>query len=242
MEDLKTVIDHAPKAERLSSRVERKIRFDNLTERQKNLLAASGAGVAGVSVGVVAMALMGFNTPNQESEDAMDSYVRAVEGSEDIEVTIYTDAPFSDCVNDKMSFTEAFKSARSDVGAGGFFEWHGNIYNTYVKEEWDEMTSDEKADFFSSLDKNYLPGNEGDEQEILNIVNDFDVDLGFDDTEDIVIVDDGQDSFEIIDDDIVIIVDVIDGYSYESPIVIVDDLLDDLDVDFDVDLDVGDLI
>lgn len=38
-------------------------------------------------------------------------------------------------VNDEMSFNEAFAAARSEVGAGGAFEWRGNVYGTYYAEE-----------------------------------------------------------------------------------------------------------
>ena len=50
-------------------------------------------------------------------------------------------------VNDKMSFSEAFAAARSEVGAGGAFEWRGNVYGTYYAEEWNNMTAAEKAEF-----------------------------------------------------------------------------------------------
>ena len=50
-------------------------------------------------------------------------------------------------VNDEMSFSEAFATARSEVGAGGAFEWRGNVYGTYYAEEWNNMTPNEKADF-----------------------------------------------------------------------------------------------
>lgn len=50
-------------------------------------------------------------------------------------------------VNDEMSFSEAFAAARSEVGAGGAFEWRGNVYGTYYSEEWNSMSPAEKADF-----------------------------------------------------------------------------------------------
>ena len=50
-------------------------------------------------------------------------------------------------VSDDMSFGEAFAAARAEVGAGGVFMWHGNLYNTYVAEEWDAMSQEEIAEF-----------------------------------------------------------------------------------------------
>lgn len=54
-------------------------------------------------------------------------------------------------VNDEMSFGQAFAAARAEVGAGGVFEWQGNIYGTYYAEEWDAMSSEERAEFGSKI-------------------------------------------------------------------------------------------
>jgi hypothetical protein len=40
-------------------------------------------------------------------------------------------------VNDEMSFSEAFASARQELGAGGVFEWQGQYYGTFYAEEVD---------------------------------------------------------------------------------------------------------
>ena len=47
-------------------------------------------------------------------------------------------------VGESQSFREAFQAARAEVGAGGVFRWHGNIYNTYTVEEWNAMSTEEK--------------------------------------------------------------------------------------------------
>lgn len=60
-------------------------------------------------------------------------------------------------VSDDMSFSQAFAAARQQVGAGGVFAWHGKVYGTYYKEEWDSMTAEEKADFQASVDYNNVP-------------------------------------------------------------------------------------
>ena len=183
MSNFKTEIDQAPKAQRSTERVDRKLTFSNLTEKQKNMLSAAGAGVAGVSLGVVAMSLMGASG---SSGGGTTPPPNPSEGGEEVEITIHTDAPFADSVNDNMSFGEAFKAARSEVGAGGIFEWRGNLYNTYIKEEWDTMSAQEKAEFFASIDEEFLPGDEEKEKEIITILNDH---PNVDDKEDIVIID-----------------------------------------------------
>lgn len=50
-------------------------------------------------------------------------------------------------VNDNMSFNEAFAAARSEVGAGGCFIWHGNVYGTYYANEWNAMSSAQRDEF-----------------------------------------------------------------------------------------------
>lgn len=51
------------------------------------------------------------------------------------------------CVNDDMSFSEAFAAARAEVGPGGAFVWHGGVYGTYRADdpEWQEMTAEDRA-------------------------------------------------------------------------------------------------
>jgi hypothetical protein len=46
-----------------------------------------------------------------------------------------------------QSFREAFQAARAELGAGGVFRWHGNIYNTYTADEWNAKTAKEQDDF-----------------------------------------------------------------------------------------------
>lgn len=54
-------------------------------------------------------------------------------------------------VSDDMSFSEAFASARAEVGAGGIFEWRGGVYGTYYKDEWDAMTDEQKQEYASHI-------------------------------------------------------------------------------------------
>lgn len=52
-------------------------------------------------------------------------------------------------VTDEMSFSEAFASARAELGAGGYFVWHGNVYGTYYAGEWNNMSEAEQNQFSS---------------------------------------------------------------------------------------------
>ena len=59
-------------------------------------------------------------------------------------------------INDDMSFGEAFKAARAQVGPGGVFVWHGNIFNTYTAAEWNAMSLEERH-LFANLVKPEIP-------------------------------------------------------------------------------------
>ncbi len=61
-------------------------------------------------------------------------------------------AQISDAVSDDMSFNEAFAAARADVGPGGVFQWHGKLYGTYYKEEWDNLSSDDVNNYWASVE------------------------------------------------------------------------------------------
>ena len=53
--------------------------------------------------------------------------------------------------HDEQSFKEAFDAARAEVGPGGAFHWHGNIYSTYTEDEWNNMTDAEKNDYAQAV-------------------------------------------------------------------------------------------
>lgn len=80
-----------------------------------------------------------------------ESYATAKEPEATI-VEVEPEAPVADeiphaHVSDSMSFSEAFAAARAEVGPGGSFTWHGKVYGTYYKNEWDSMSSEEQRDF-----------------------------------------------------------------------------------------------
>ena len=85
-------------------------------------------------------------------------------------------------VEDSMSFSQAFASARAEVGPGGAFEWHGNVYGTCTADEWNTMSPAEKAEFNSHFNWNNVEsqngGNTGlnpvgiNEVEVVSVVDD----------------------------------------------------------------------
>lgn len=54
-------------------------------------------------------------------------------------------------VSEDMSFTDAFNSARAQVGPGGVFHWHGGIYSTYTTDEWDQMTAESRESYAQTV-------------------------------------------------------------------------------------------
>ena len=61
-------------------------------------------------------------------------------------------------VDPSHSFSEAFAHSREQLGPGGIFEYKGELYNTYYKEEWDGMEIPQKESYFANFQDN-LQGN-----------------------------------------------------------------------------------
>lgn len=106
-------------------------------------------GLGGVLLGTVASSAAIFSTLSDEE------VVEEVDATEEVVVEESIETPewsngnvsVATSVSDSMSFGEAFATARAEVGAGGAFEWRGNVYGTYLAEEWNSMTAEEKADY-----------------------------------------------------------------------------------------------
>ena len=209
----------------------KKVKLKGITDKQKSMFQAIGSGFGGIALGGALMAMMGLKSNDDESDNLPSNIINRKGGENDYEVPIYGEAPFSDVVNDDMSFSEAFATARKDKGPAAFFEWKGETYNTYYKEEWDALTPEEQQDFYKSVDPNYADSDIVSEEEILEILNDdeLDIDEVFD-NEDIVIIDDELD----IDDPEP---DVDDPNAGGDIVVIEDDESDDEYIDDEIDID-----
>ena len=119
--------------------------------------AAAGAA-SGLLIGGVSTFLMGMKRADLEvgevtaEEDQQEelSHPEWADGNIEIAAT----------VNDGMSFGEAFAAARAEVGPGGCFEWHGNVYATYTAEEWSSMTAEQRAEFSGHFSWNHIDHSE----------------------------------------------------------------------------------
>lgn len=117
-----------------------------------------GGAAAGVALGAAATVLSS-GTPVDGAE---------ANGGEEVPTWSDGEVPVAHGVNDDMSFTEAFNTARTEVGPGGAFEWHGNIYHTYNKAEWDNMSDDDKAAFGQHFSWTGSATAQNDEVEVVN--------------------------------------------------------------------------
>lgn len=122
--------------------------------------AAGGAVIgAGATVASQAVAASVTETTEEpggkpEAEDAADDTAQQpAPESEDAIVATATGVRVAH-VSDDMTFAQAFADARAQVGAGGVFEWHGRVYGTYYKDEWDNMTAEQKHEYQASIDYN----------------------------------------------------------------------------------------
>lgn len=125
-------------------------------KRKKKGSSAAGiaaAAGAGILLGTGAVFLTSFIPHHDNSGDAGSQASDWNDGK----------VPVATKVNDDMSYAEAFTAAREEVGAGGVFTWHGNVYGTYYQTEWDNMSDAERAEFNGHFDWDKLDNNEHDQ-------------------------------------------------------------------------------
>lgn len=122
---------------------------------------AAGGFVAGVAAtaSVNAMAAGGNGEIKPEEVAAEEVLQEETPAAETINVPSEQDAIIATDegirvaqVDDDKTFAEAFADARQQVGPGGVFEWHGKVYSTYQKDEWDQMSANERAEWQAKVD------------------------------------------------------------------------------------------
>lgn len=89
-------------------------------------------GVPGLVLGSAGAALA--SELSRSTENAIEN--QNEDNTNDDGIRLPDDVTVASSVSDDMSFSEAFAAARAEVGPGGVFSWHGNLYNTYTQEEW----------------------------------------------------------------------------------------------------------
>lgn len=116
------------------------------TSKWKKTAAMAGIGAAGIAGGIGLSAM----ASGDDAEAAKQATEAAADADKGNTVKPVGDVKVAE-VNDEMSFSEAFASARKQVGAGGVFEWRGKQYGTYYKTEWDSMSQAEKDRYAANV-------------------------------------------------------------------------------------------
>jgi len=172
-----------------SQKSKKRFVLKNLSKSQRDILLNGGAALGGLGLGSLLASSFSFvpkDYIDEISDDVVDINAEVINDYEP-PMVVYTEAPFSELELDNMPFGEAFAKAREDIGPGGFFEWHGNIYNTYYKEEWDAMSPEEQDQFMLSVVENTHFDNIEVSSDIEKILNELD------DDKNLVISEDGGD-------------------------------------------------
>lgn len=117
---------------------------------KSNLGAKVAAGAAaGIALGTAgAFAANAMTNSEGDSEIALPDVEENIGGNNTDTDTVAQ----ATCVDDSMSFGEAFAAARAEVGTGGVFFWHGNAYGTFIEEEWAAMTPAEIEAWRDNID------------------------------------------------------------------------------------------
>lgn len=114
----------------------------------RKVVIGSVAGIVFGAGGAYAAEHVTLPAGGEESAEGEGSKANS---DEPAKVSFKGTAPMAHNVNDEMSFSEAFAAARAEVGPGGVFEWHGQLYGTYYATEWDHMSQDEKDAYRHSV-------------------------------------------------------------------------------------------
>lgn len=116
------------------------------TSKWKKAAGMAGIGAAGIAGGIGLSAMASAD----DAEAAKQAAEEAADADKGNMVKPVGNVKVAE-VNDEMSFSEAFASARKQVGAGGVFEWRGKQYGTYYKTEWDSMSQAEKDRYAANV-------------------------------------------------------------------------------------------
>lgn len=137
-----------------------RIVLKDLSKIQKELFMSGGVIAAGVGIGSGLFSLYSMKEPEiipetisnlSENTESVEKLIGESESSQSGDLAFYSEMPVASQVQNEVSFAEAFQVARSEVGAGGWFIWKEKVYNSYYKEEWESLSSEEKNAYLATL-------------------------------------------------------------------------------------------
>ena len=123
------------------------LKIKNLTPVQKKaLLAGTAISTVLAGWGLYEMGggkgfLLGFG-----QEDATE------ENGSTEQVTLPANVQTAGTIQEGMTFEEAFAQSRKELGAGGLFEYKGQLFNNFTSEEWNALSSEQKAEYLASIE------------------------------------------------------------------------------------------
>lgn len=116
----------------------KEVKKSNASREWKNVAIGGAAGIMfGAGTAYAASKLAGGDDSTEGNHAGTGA------GTHDVTV----DSSDVVAVNEGQSFSDAFAQARAEVGPGGVFRWHGGVYGTYTKEEWEAMSPEEQRQF-----------------------------------------------------------------------------------------------
>ena len=123
-----------------STAVKSEVKKSGMSPLWQSVLVGGVPGIligAGGTIGVEAIA----NSDSSEGQGEA-----AIQSEANVETS--TEILEAHSVTDDMSFSEAFATARAEVGPGGAFVWHGQVYGTYRGDdpEWQEMSDEARTE------------------------------------------------------------------------------------------------
>ncbi|MBC3787340.1 hypothetical protein [Spirosoma utsteinense] len=123
-----------------------------ITNKKKMLGISAATVLLGGAVGLAIANNVG------EGEETLPSGTANLPSPTEIETgRLPQDIDVAGKVTDDMSFEQAFKAARDEVGEVGVFNWHGLWYNTFEKEEWSELSLEQRQEFVEAVTGEKLP-------------------------------------------------------------------------------------
>lgn len=129
-----------------TSQVQPKAPTTPKAKKGNTVAAAAGGFVAGAAAGAATTAAASNqNVDSETPEDVLAEETCEAPAPE--QVILANDEGIRYAHVEAHNFSDAFAQARAQVGPGGVFEYNGRLYGTYYAEEWDNMSSQEKADY-----------------------------------------------------------------------------------------------
>jgi hypothetical protein len=135
-------------------------KFTLSKKREVILVASSIIGTAALMYLLPERCCCGMSAQGQISSDKPQNTEHEDPETGD-ESNDYCQITAQDCgITSNMTFGQAFAHARTELGRGAVFAWHGKLYNTFYKEEWLAMSLEERQEFMNCIDFSYVPADD----------------------------------------------------------------------------------